>query len=129
MATQTLSTAAAALTLAGTTAPGPNYQFLRPVKNTGKTSGTSGAGASGGPPGSGPPGGSGPPHAPGPPGGGGAGGGGGAAGSGGGGNGKLGGNPPEEFNGERSKANTFMNQFNLYRLSNYDAEQMVVPMK
>src|SRR5580693_10549165 len=53
MATQTLSTAAAALTLAGTTAPGPNYQFLRPVKkNTGKTSGTPGAGASGGPPGS-----------------------------------------------------------------------------
>jgi hypothetical protein len=129
MATQTLSTAAAALTLAGMVAPGPNYQFLRPVKNTGKTSGTSGAGASGGPPGSGPPGGSGPPHAPGPPGGGGAGGGGGAAGGGGGGNGKLGGNPPEEFNGERSKANAFMNQFNLYRLSNYDAEQMVVPMK
>jgi hypothetical protein len=28
MATQTLSTAAAALTLAGTVAPGPNYQFL-----------------------------------------------------------------------------------------------------
>jgi hypothetical protein len=129
MATQTLSTAAAALTLAGTVAPGPNYQFLRPVKNTGKTSGTSGAGASGGPPGSGPPGGSGPLHAPGPPGGGGAGGGGGAAGGGGGGNGKLGGNPPEEFNGERSKANAFMNQFNLYRLSNYDAEPMVVPMK
>jgi hypothetical protein len=129
MATQTLSTAAAALTLAGTVAPGPNYQFLRPVKNTGKTSGTSGAGASGGPPGSGPPGGSGPPHAPGPPGGGGAGGGGGAAGGGGGGNGKLGGNPPEEFNGEHSKANAFMNQFNLYRLSNYDTEQMVVPMK
>jgi hypothetical protein len=128
-ATQTLSTAAAALTLAGTEAPGPNYQFLRPVKNTGKTSGTSGAGASGGPPGSGPLGGSGPPHAPGPPGGGGAGGGGGAVGSGGGGNGKLGGNPPEEFNGEHSKANAFMNQFNLYRLSNYDAEPMVVPMK
>src|SRR5580693_7404418 len=55
MATQTLSTAAAALTLAGTVAPGPNYQFLRPVKkNTGTTSGTPGAGASGGPPGSGP---------------------------------------------------------------------------
>jgi hypothetical protein len=41
----------------------------------------------------------------------------------------LGGNPPEEFNGERSKANAFMNHFNLYRLSNYDAEPMVVPMK
>jgi hypothetical protein len=130
MATQTLSTAAAALTLAGTVAPGPNYQFLQPVKkNTGTTSGTPGAGASGGPPGSGPPAGSGPLHAPGPPGRGGAGGGGGAASGGGRGNGKLGGNPPEEFNGERSKANAFMNQFNIYRLSNYDAEQMVVPMK
>jgi hypothetical protein len=129
MATQTLSTATAASALAGTTAPGRVHQFLQPKKNTGTTSGTPGAGASGGPPGSGPPAGSGPPHAPGPPGGGGAGGGGGAAGGGGGGNGRLGGNPPEEFNGERSKANAFMNQFNLYRLSNYDAEQMVVPMK
>jgi hypothetical protein len=129
MATQTLSTATAASASAGTQAPGRVHQFLQPKKNTGTTSGTPGAGASGGPPGSGPPGGSGPPHAPGPPGGGGAGGGGGAAGGGGGGNGKLGGNPPEEFNGERSKANAFMNQFNLYRLSNYDAEQMVVPMK
>jgi hypothetical protein len=129
MATQMLSTVTAASALAGTVAPGRVYQFLQPKKNTGKMSGTPGAGASGGPPGSGPPAGSGPPHAPGPPGGGGAGGGGGAAGSGGGGNGKLGGNPPEEFNGKRSKANAFMNQFNLYRLSNYDAEQMVVPMK
>jgi hypothetical protein len=130
MTTQTLSTATAASALAGQTAPGQVHQFLQPKKkNTGKTSGTPGAGASGGPPGSGPPAGSGPPHATGPPGGGGAGGGGGAASGGGGGNGKLGGNPPEEFNGERSKANTFMNQFNLYRLSNYNAEQMVVPMK
>jgi hypothetical protein len=129
MATQTLSTATAASALAGQTAPGRVHQFLQPKKNTGKMSGTPGAGASGGPPGSGPPAGSGPPHAPGPPGGGGAGGGGGAAGGGGGGHGKLGGNPPEEFIGERSKANAFMNQFNLYRLSNYDAEQMVVPMK
>jgi hypothetical protein len=128
--TQTLSTATAASALAGTTAPGQVHQFLQPKKkNTGKTSGTPGASASGGPPGSGPPAGSGPPHATGPPGGGGAGGGGGAASGGRRGNGKLGGNPPEEFNGERSKANAFMNQFNLYRLSNYDAEQMVVPMK
>jgi hypothetical protein len=130
MTTQTLSTATAASALAGQTAPGQVHQFLQPKKkNTGKTSGTPGAGASGGPPGSGPPAGSGPPHATGPPGGGGAGGGGGAASGGGRGNGKLGGNPPKEFNGERSKANAFMNQFNLYRLSNYDAEQMVVPMK
>jgi hypothetical protein len=129
MTTQTLSTATAASALAGTTAPGRVHQFLQPKKNTGKTSGTPGAGASGGPPGNGPPAGSGPPHATGPPGGGGAGGGGGAASGGRRGNGKLGGNPPEEFNGERSKANAFMNQFNLYRLSNYDAEQMVVPMK
>jgi hypothetical protein len=130
MTTQTLSTATAASALAGQTAPGQVHQFLQPKKkNTGKMSGTPGAGASGGPPGSGPPAGSGPPHATGPPGGGGAGGGGGAASGGGRGNGKLGGNPPKEFNGERSKANAFMNQFNLYRLSNYDAEQMVVPMK
>jgi hypothetical protein len=130
MTTQTLSTATAASALAGQTAPGQVHQFLQPKKkNTGKTSGTPGASASGGPPGSGPPAGSGPPHATGPPGGGGAGGGGGAASGGGRGNGKLGGNPPKEFNGERSKANAFMNQFNLYRLSNYDAEQMVVPMK
>jgi hypothetical protein len=129
MTTQTLSTATAASALAGQTAPGRVHQFLQPKKNTGKTSGTPGAGASGGPPGSGPPAGSGPPHTTGPPGGGGAGGGGGAASGGGRGNGKLGGNPPKEFNGERSKANAFMNQFNLYRLSNYDAEQMVVPMK
>jgi hypothetical protein len=130
MTTQTLSTATAASILVGQTAPGRVHQFLQPKKkNTGKTSGNPGAGASGGPPGSGPPAGSGPPHATGPPGGGGAGGGGGAASGGGRGNGKLGGNPPKEFNGERSKANAFMNQFNLYRLSNYDAEQMVVPMK
>jgi hypothetical protein len=130
MTTQTLSTATAASALAGQAAPGQFHQFLQPKKkNTGKTSGTPGASASGGPPGSRPPAGSGPPHATGPPGGGGAGGGGGAASSGRRGNGKLGGNPPEEFNGERSKANAFMNQFNLYRLSNYDAEQMVVPMK
>jgi hypothetical protein len=127
MATQTLSTATAASALVGTQAPGRVHQFLQPKKNTGKTAGTPGAGASGGPPGSGPPAGSGPPHAPGPPGGGGAGGGGGAAGGGGGGNGRLGGNLPEEFDGERSKTNAFMNQFNLYRLSNYDAEAMVVP--
>jgi hypothetical protein len=65
MATQTLSTATAASALVGKVAPGRVYQFLQPKKNTGKTSSTPGAGASGGPPGSGPP------HAPGPPGGGG----------------------------------------------------------
>ena len=48
---------------------------------------------------------------------------------GGGGGGKLGGNPPSEFDGDRSKAITFMNEFNLYRLANIDAEQMTNPMK
>jgi hypothetical protein len=43
--------------------------------------------------------------------------------------GKLGGNPPTEFSGERSLADEFMNEFNLYRLTNVDAEQMVNPMK
>ena len=48
---------------------------------------------------------------------------------GGGGDAKLGGNPPPEFNGDRSQASTFMNQFNLYRLANMEAAQMRVPMK
>src|SRR6266404_6433408 len=48
---------------------------------------------------------------------------------GGGGNGKLGGNPPSEFDGDQSKANTFRNQFDLYRITNIDAEQMTNPMK
>ena len=41
----------------------------------------------------------------------------------------MGGNPPSEFDGDRSKAMTFMNEFNLYRLANIDAEQMTNPMK
>ena len=68
--------------------------------------------------GTGPPGGGGGPSSPpggGLPGGGFPGGGppGGAPGPGGG-DAKLGGNPPPEFNGDRSYASTFMNQFNLY---------------
>ena len=47
----------------------------------------------------------------------------------GGGNAKLGGNPPPEFDGDCSQASTFMNQFNLYRLANMEADQMRVPMR
>ena len=56
--------------------------------------------------------------------GGGAGGGGG--GHRGGGNGKLMGNPPTEFNGDRSKADALMSEFNLYVI---DTNTMASPMK
>jgi len=46
-----------------------------------------------------------------------------------GGGGRLGGNPPTEFDGTRSKADTFMNEFNLYRLANIGVEQIDNPMK
>src|SRR6266404_4913004 len=120
----------ATLTLANTTVPtGKLATFIsRPC-----TGGGGGNPPGGGPPGggfgglppAGPPGGGGPPGGPppaGPPGGS-------TAAPGGGGNGKLGGNPPSEFDGDRSKANTFRNQFNLYRITNIDAEQMTNPMK
>ena len=47
----------------------------------------------------------------------------------GGGNGKLGGNPPSEFNGDRAQADMFLNEFNLYRITNVNVEQMTNPMK
>ena len=122
----TLTTAAAALTLAGTQPPGGKvHQFFAKGGKGSQPGGNPPAG--GGPPPAGPPGGGG-----GPPGGSGGGGpgAGGAGGAGaGGGNGKLGGNPPTEFNGDRSTADAFMNEFNLYRITNIDAEQMVNPMK
>ena len=85
--------------------------------------GPSGSG-SGGLPGGGPPGG----------------GGGGPPGSGGffpargpgaarGGGGKLGGNPLRIFDGTHSEADTFMNEFNLYCLTNIGADQVDNPMK
>ena len=46
-----------------------------------------------------------------------------------GGGGKLGGNPPRIFDGTRSEADTFMNEFNLYRLTDIGADQVDVPMK
>ena len=46
-----------------------------------------------------------------------------------GGGGKLGGNPPRVFDGTRSEADTFMNEFNLYHLTNIGADQVDVPMK
>ena len=47
----------------------------------------------------------------------------------GGGGGKLGGNPPRIFDGTCSKVNTFMNEFNLYCLTNIGADQVDNPMK
>src|SRR6267378_5231865 len=125
------SAAMAALTLANTTAPtGKLATFIsRPHAGGGGGNppggGPPGGGGFGGLPPVGPPGGGDPPGGPppaGPPGGG-------AAAPGEGGNGKLGGNPPSEFDGDHSKANTFRNQFNLYRITNIDAEQMTNPMK
>jgi hypothetical protein len=127
MTTQTMtgtSTAAAALKLAGTQAPTTTPIFRGFGSEPSRSKG------SGGNPPSGPPGGGGPPGPFGPPGGGTPHGGLGTARAGGGGGGaKLGGNPPPEFDGDRSYANTFMNKFNLYRLANMEAEQMEQPMK
>jgi hypothetical protein len=116
--TSTVTTAAAALTLANTGAPSRLAQnfFSRRAP---PPSGGGGGGPFGGAPPAVPPGGGGgggggglppaaPPGAPG---------------------GKLGGNPPTEFSGDRSLADEFMNEFNLYHLTNIDAEQMVNPMK
>ena len=47
----------------------------------------------------------------------------------GGGGGKLGGNPPRIFDETHSKADTFMNEFNLYHLTNIGADQVDNPMK
>jgi hypothetical protein len=129
MSQTALSTAAAALTLAGTKAPGQVASFLgkgkkpagQPPSGGGPPGGTGGGGGlPGGPPAWGGP--FGPP-------GGGVPGGGGAPAGGGHGGGKLGGNPPDIFDGDRATVDTFMNQFNLYRIANLDAEQMVNPMK
>jgi hypothetical protein len=128
MSQTALSTAAAALTLAGTTAPKQTTGFLGKGKNPagqppaggGPPGGSGGGGLPGGPPAGGgpfrPPGGGPPGGAPG-------------GGRGGGGNDKLGGNPPDTFDGDRAMVDQFMNQFNLYRITNLDAEQMTNPMK
>ena len=66
-------------------------------------------------------------------GGGGGGGGGGSSnpggGAAGGSNDKLGGNPPAEFNGDHVYADTFLNEFSLYCITNIDVEQMANPRK
>ena len=127
-----MSQTMSALTLARTATTGSQFTgFSRKRKGPafppyvpGGRGGPSGSG-SGGPPGRGPPGGGGggPPGsgvffpARGP----------GAAGGGGG--GKLGGNPPRIFDRTRSKADTFMNEFNLYHLTNIGADQVDNPMK
>src|SRR6266702_1256897 len=96
----TQTSMAAALTLAGTRNPTQSQSFFT-KPSTGKS------GPGGKPPG----GGTGPPGGGrGPPGGGGGGPPGGAGG--GGGNGKLGGNPPSDFDGNRTLADTFINEFN-----------------
>ena len=135
------STGAAALTLAGQSAPAsaPLVKSLiskpgcRGSTGTGHKASLGGLGGPGGGgfpgfpgggfPGGGAPGGGGGPPGGGPPGGGG------PAGSGGGGGDKLRGNPPPEFNGDHCYANHFMNKFNLYHLANMGAVQMRVPMK
>src|SRR6266704_3168549 len=129
-AMSTMTSTAAALTLAGTRNPTQSQSFFT-KPSTGKS------GPGGKPPGRiGPPGGGGPTGGggTGPPGGGGGtgppGGGGPPGGAGGGGgNGKLGGNPPSDFDGNRALADAFVNKLNLYCLSNIDAEQMMNPMK
>jgi hypothetical protein len=122
MAMQTMPavTAAAALTLANTK-PGKVHSFFRP--GSGPPGGSGGHGPGG--PLSGPPGGTpgGPPGGPGaifghtgP-------GGGGGSGS------KLGRNSPAIFDGDRSKANNVMTEFNLYCITNHDTNHMSNPMK
>ncbi|KAH9059455.1 hypothetical protein EDB83DRAFT_2520577 [Lactarius deliciosus] len=130
MATQT-STSIAALTLARTnTSKVASFLGQGNITGSGQTpSGrTPGGGPPGGPPGTGGSGGGGFPSG-GPPGGGGPGIGGGATPGAGGANSKLGGNPPTDFDGTRALADQFMQEFNLYRLTNIDTEQMVSPMK
>ena len=128
-----MSQTMSALTLAGTATTGSHPQFTGfsmkgkrpalPPYVPGSGGGPSGS-RSGGLPGRGPPGGGGG----GPPGGGGAfpaa-----APGPAVGGGGRLGGNPPRVFDGTRSEADSFMNEFNLYRLTNIGADQVDVPMK
>ena len=37
--------------------------------------------------------------------------------------------PPAEFNGDCAQADAFLNEFNLYCITNIDMEQMINPMK
>ena len=112
-----------ALTLAGTATTSQFTGFSRKGKERlippyipgGGAGGPSGSGP-GGPPGGGPPGGGGPFSMPG-------------HGTAIGGGGKLGGNPPRIFDGTRSEADTFMNEFSLYHLTNIGADQINNPMK
>ena len=126
--TSTLTQTATALDLAGKgKAKDTGGTFFRMQAGGGPPAGGSGGGGSGG----GGPGGLG---GPGGPGGGGSGtGGGGGRGGGAGGaphtGGKLGENPPVKFDNDHSKADTFMNEFNLYCLTNFDSEQVVNPLK
>ena len=120
--TSTVMTAAAALTLANTSAPVRLAQGFFSKRPGGGPPSRLGGGPSGG--------GAAPPSMP--PGGGGGGRGGlppvGPPGAPGGG-GKLGRNPPDKFDGDHSRADKFMNTFNLYCLTNVDTEQMLNPMK
>ena len=123
-----MSQTMAALMLAGTATTRSHDPLTSfGMKGKGPALPPSGFGSGGGPSGSGPGG---------PPGGGGGGlpGGGGAfpaiaPGALATGGGKLGGNPIRVFDGTRSKADAFMNEFNLYRLTNIGADQVDNPMK
>ena len=129
-----MSQTMAALTLAGMATTGSHFDTGFSQKGKGPALPPYRFGGGGGPSGSGPPGG--------PPGGGAPGGGGGGPPGGGGvfplpgpsaaagrGGGKLGGNPPRIFDGTRSEADAFMNEFSLYRLTNIGADQIDNPMK
>lgn len=139
MATTTTSAAAATTITSGGGLPGGF-----PSSSGGGTSGGGGGASGGPPPAGGGAGGGAPPGGPpggggGPPGGGGgapppagAAGAGGAGGAGGGGappplNGKLGGNPPDIFEGDRTKSADFALQFELYRGMNPRVAQLAIP--
>ena len=130
-----MSQTMSALTLAGTATTRSHDQFTGfSVKGKGPAlppyipggGGEPSGSGSGGPPGGGPPGGG--REGGGPPGSGGlfpaV-----VPGAAGGGGGKLGGNPPRIFDRTCSEADTFMNEFNLYRLTNIGADQVDNPMK
>ena len=126
-----MSQTMSALTLARTATTGSQFTgFSRKGKGPAFLSYVPGGGGPSGSGSGGPPGGGG-----GPPGrGGGPPGGGGffpaiGPGAAGGGGGKLGGNPPRIFDGTCSEADTFMNEFNLYCLTNVGVDQVDNPMK
>ncbi|KAH9008358.1 hypothetical protein EDB84DRAFT_1572132 [Lactarius hengduanensis] len=126
MATQTQTSTVSALTLAGMNTS-KVASFLGRGLNTGSGNPPSGSGLSGGGPPRGPPGTGGSGGGMlggGPPGSGLLAGGAGAGAAPGGGNSKLGGNPPTDFDSNQALVGQFMQEFNLYRITNIDAKQI-----